>query len=60
MFRTLLFLLNYFKLGILGFLIVVTILYTIYSHRIYTPQDSSASLEQTYIEVSEEVLTFYC
>lgn len=49
MLRTLLFLLDYFKLGIIGFFIVVSILYTIYSNRIYSYDDTnSTSVSQVY------------
>lgn len=43
MLRTLLILIEHFKLGILGFVIVMFILFTIYSHRIYSPQNMDAT-----------------
>lgn len=36
---------GHFKLGLLGFVIVITILVTIYSHRIYTPQKMDSMVE---------------
>lgn len=38
---------EHFKLGLLGFVIVIAILVSIYSHRIYTPQQSSTTVTET-------------
>lgn len=50
MFRMLLILIEHFKLGLLGFVIVMAILFTIYSHRVYSPQNMGTAVDTVCLE----------
>ena len=50
MLKTVWLLIEHFKLGLIGFVIVMAILFTIYSHRIYVPQNVDSPIETVYME----------
>ncbi len=50
MLKTVWLLIEHFKLGLIGFVIVVAILFTIYSNRIYMPQNVDSPIETVCLE----------